>query len=75
LPPLRRELAQIEERIAALAAERSRLEAQACEEAGYGKLTDPARERVARDAAALEARWLEIASAIEAAERRTVDTR
>jgi ATP-binding cassette subfamily F protein 3 len=62
----RRELAQIERRIAAVAAERAQLEAPHGDRAALGGLAAK-RARLARDAAALEARWMEVGTAIEAA--------
>ena len=70
LPALRREMEQIERRLATLAAEQASLGAAAGEES-----TTPAKDRrlarLARDASMLEARWMEIGTAIEAAEART----
>jgi len=63
----RRELAQIERRIAAIAAERALLEAAHGDQAAHGGLAAK-RARLARDAASLEARWMEVGTAIEAAE-------
>jgi ATP-binding cassette subfamily F protein 3 len=58
LAQLRRELAQIERRIAAIAAEQTSLDAQESDK----------RVRSASDLGVLEARWMEIGTAIEAAE-------
>jgi ATP-binding cassette subfamily F protein 3 len=89
---LRRELEQIERRIAAIAAEQSSLPAPADEpavgQAGSGragarqagpgpsdlqrKLADR-RARLTRDAATLEARWMELGTALEAAEAQAGD--
>ncbi len=63
----RRELEQIERRIASVAAERTVLEAKLCGRDEYGRLEDK-KARLARDAASLEARWVEVGIAIEAAE-------
>jgi len=67
LRKLRREIADIEKRIAAIAAERITVEAELCKnpmheglQAQYADLT--------RDAASMESRWMEIGTAIEAAE-------
>jgi ATP-binding cassette subfamily F protein 3 len=63
----RRELEQIERRLASIAAERTLIETSLRVGAGDGKLSE--REaRLARDAASLEARWLEVGTAIEEAE-------
>jgi len=68
LRKLRREIADIEKRITAIAAERITVEEELCKnpmhdglQAEYGRLN--------RDAASMETRWLEIGTAIEAAER------
>jgi ATP-binding cassette subfamily F protein 3 len=65
----RRELEQIERQIAAIAAERTRLEAAPRNPAEHGKLSQQ-QARLMRDAAALEARWMEVGTAIEEAEHR-----
>jgi ATP-binding cassette, subfamily F, member 3 len=104
LAQLRRELEQIERRIAAVAAEQASLQAQI---AGHGSRSEadaipstnvaasakairsaktivPAKAvlsdrlteksaRLTRDAASLEARWMEVGTAIEAAEAKTSD--
>jgi ATP-binding cassette, subfamily F, member 3 len=67
LVPLRRELEQIERRIASIAAEQASLEAQHADSALQGTLAHR-RARLLRDAASLEARWMEVGTAIEAAE-------
>ena len=70
LSQLRHELKRIEKRIAANAAERALLDthADALETAApQGKLEEK-RSRLARDAASLEARWMEVGMAIETAE-------
>jgi ATP-binding cassette subfamily F protein 3 len=59
---MRRELEQIERRIAAIAAEQSTLDG-----ADAARLA-ARRTRLARDAASLETRWLELGTALEAAE-------
>ena len=68
LRKLRREIADIEQRIAAIAAERITVEEALCKhpldeglQAQYAGLN--------RDAASMESRWMEIGTAIEAAER------
>ena len=68
IAPLRREFDELERRIAALAAERTALEA-AFGEGGFtpGEQIDKYTE-LARELGTLEERWVEIGSAIEAAE-------
>jgi ATP-binding cassette subfamily F protein 3 len=70
LTQLRRELEQIERRIASIAAEQQSLEAKDAESALNGTLAHR-RARLTRDAASLEARWMEVGTAIEAAEAQT----
>jgi ATP-binding cassette subfamily F protein 3 len=67
LMQLRRELEQIERRIAAVAAEQASLDAQASGPDLQARLAGK-RARLTRDAASLEARWMEVGTAIEAAE-------
>ncbi|MGA2189724.1 MAG: ATP-binding cassette domain-containing protein [Steroidobacteraceae bacterium] len=67
LASLRRELDQVERRIAAIAAEQTSLDAQAGGPGLPPKLADK-RARLTRDAASLEARWMEIGAALEASE-------
>jgi ATP-binding cassette, subfamily F, member 3 len=69
---LRRELEQIERRIASIAAEQASLEAQHADSALPGSLAHR-RARLLRDAASLEARWMEVGTAIEAAEAQGPD--
>jgi len=66
LDELRRELGQIERRLAAIAREQALLEAgpDPAAQARY----DSRRARLARDAASLEERWLEVGTALEASE-------
>jgi ATP-binding cassette subfamily F protein 3 len=64
---LRRELEQIERRLANIAAERTQLEAERLDSDAHGKLAHK-NARLLRDATSLEARWLEVGTAIEAAE-------
>ncbi len=66
----RRELEQIERQIAVIAAERTRLEAALRNPAEHGKLSQQ-QACLMRDAAALEARWMEVGTAIEEAEQRS----
>ena len=65
LQRLRRELEQIERRLTSVTREQTALEA-----AGPAAVPGPAGKgaRLRRDAAALEARWMEVAAALEAAE-------
>jgi ATP-binding cassette subfamily F protein 3 len=72
LVPLRRELEQIERRIASIAAEQASLEAQHADSALRGSLAHR-RARLLRDATSLEARWMEVGTAIEAAEAQGPD--
>ena len=67
LAQLRRQLEQVERRIAAIAAERSALEPGAGSQDAQDRIAEK-RARLARDAASLEERWMEIGTAIEAAE-------
>jgi len=69
---LRRELEQIERRIASVATEQASLEAQHADSALQGSLAHR-RARLYRDAASLEARWMEVGTAIEAAEAQDPD--
>jgi ATP-binding cassette subfamily F protein 3 len=69
LRKLRREIADIEKRIAAIAAERIAVEEELCK----NPLHDGLQAQYAdlnRDAASMESRWMEIGTAIEAAETR-----
>jgi ATP-binding cassette, subfamily F, member 3 len=63
----RQELEQIERRMAAIAAERTRLEVELRDGGGHGKLAEK-NTRLIRTAASLEARWVEVGTAIEEAE-------
>jgi ATP-binding cassette subfamily F protein 3 len=64
---LRREIEQVEQRIAAIAAARARVETALCQDPMDAGLQSQHAE-LTRDAAALETRWMEIGTAIEAAE-------
>ncbi len=64
-PELRRELEQIERKIANIAAEREFLDAEPDDPAQESRLAGR-RARLSRDADALEARWMEVGTAIEA---------
>jgi ATP-binding cassette subfamily F protein 3 len=68
LSQLRRELEQIERRIATIAAEQSSLGTKVADPAMHGRLA-----RLTRDAASLEARWMEVGTAIEASEAKGPD--
>ncbi|HLZ96581.1 MAG TPA: ATP-binding cassette domain-containing protein, partial [Steroidobacteraceae bacterium] len=72
LGQLRRELAQIERRIAANAAEQAAVNASGADPASDKRLADK-RARLIREAALLESRWMEVGIAIEAAEVRALD--
>jgi ATP-binding cassette, subfamily F, member 3 len=67
LNALRREIAQIEQRIAAISAERTMIEAALCQDPMHGGLQTQHAD-LTRDAASMETRWMEIGTAIEAAE-------
>jgi ATP-binding cassette subfamily F protein 3 len=72
LRKLRREIADIEKRIAVIAAERITVEEDLCK----NPLNDGLQAQYAdlnRDAATMESRWMEIGTAIEAAERQAGD--
>jgi ATP-binding cassette subfamily F protein 3 len=64
---LRREIDEIETRISALSAERAVVEAQLCKDPIHGGLQARYAELI-RGAASLESRWMEVGTAIEAAE-------
>jgi ATP-binding cassette subfamily F protein 3 len=66
LAQLRRELEQIERRIASIAVERASLAAELAKGAHPGLTAK--NTRLARDAESLESRWMEVGTAIEAAE-------
>jgi len=72
LTELHRELEQIERKIANIAAERELLDAEPDDPAQRSRLTSR-RARLSRDADALEARWMEVGTAIEAAEAKEPD--
>jgi ATP-binding cassette, subfamily F, member 3 len=92
LARLRREMEQIERRIANVAAERAAVDAEAAETAANLKLranikpdSKPKfadrsaaladkRSRLIQDAASLEARWMEVGTALEAAEGQASDS-
>jgi ATP-binding cassette subfamily F protein 3 len=72
LGQLRRELTQIERRIAANAAEQTAMDSSVADPTNDKRLADK-RARLARDAALLESRWMEVGIAIEAAEAQASD--
>jgi ATP-binding cassette, subfamily F, member 3 len=67
LTQLRRELEQIERRIATVAAEQAALAAELADSPAQGRIAEK-NARLTRDAVSLEARWMEVGTAIEAAE-------
>ncbi len=67
---LRREIEQVEQRLAAIAAAQARVDAALCQDPMDVGLQSQHAD-LARDAAALESRWMEIGTAIEAAETGT----
>jgi len=67
LVQLRREITEIENRIAAIAARRALIEARLCEEPMHGGLQAEYAD-LARDEASMELRWMEVGTALEAAE-------
>ncbi len=73
LDQLRRELAQIERRIAANAAEQTAMNASVVADPATDKRLADKRARLTRDAALLESRWMEVGIAIEAAEAQAAD--
>jgi ATP-binding cassette subfamily F protein 3 len=70
LTEMRLEMNQIEKRLVAIDAERSLIEAELCKDPMHGGLQARHAE-LTRDAAAMESRWLEVGTAIEAAETQT----
>jgi ATP-binding cassette subfamily F protein 3 len=67
LSELRREILQIEARIAAIAEERTLIEAELCKDPMHGGLQAQHAD-LTRDEAAMETRWMEIGTAIETVE-------
>jgi ATP-binding cassette subfamily F protein 3 len=67
LAELRREIGQVEKRIDAIAAELTLIETELCNDPMHGGL-QARHADLTRDSAAMEARWLEIGTSIEAAE-------
>jgi ATP-binding cassette, subfamily F, member 3 len=64
---LRREIEQIEQRIAAISVQRTLIEEALCQDPMHGGLQAQHAD-LTRDAASMEMRWMEIGTAIEAAE-------
>jgi ATP-binding cassette, subfamily F, member 3 len=60
----RGELAQIEQRPAAIAAEQESIEVELCGSSGH-RILEARKARLSRDAAALEARWMELGTALD----------
>jgi ATP-binding cassette, subfamily F, member 3 len=69
LAELRREIERVERRIAAIFAERTRIEEELCKDPMHGGLQAQHADLI-RDAAQLEARWLEVGTELEAQEAR-----
>jgi ATP-binding cassette subfamily F protein 3 len=67
LSALRRELGQIEMRIAAIAAERALIEEELCKDPMHGGLQAQHADLM-RDGTAMETRWMEVGTALESAE-------
>jgi ATP-binding cassette subfamily F protein 3 len=72
LSELRREIAHIEQRIADIAAQRTRVEAALCKDPMHGGLQAEHAD-LSRDADSMETRWMEVGTAIEAAEAQLGD--
>jgi ATP-binding cassette, subfamily F, member 3 len=72
LRKLRREIADVEKRIAAIAAERITVEEELCKNPMHDGLQAQYAD-LNRDAASMESRWMEIGTAIEAAEHQAGD--
>ncbi|MEP6545933.1 MAG: ATP-binding cassette domain-containing protein [Gammaproteobacteria bacterium] len=67
LSKLRREMVEVEQRIAAIAAQMSQVETALCQDPMHGGLQAQHAD-LTRDTAAVEMRWMEIGTALEAAE-------
>jgi septal ring factor EnvC (AmiA/AmiB activator) len=67
LAQLRREIEQVEKRISTIAAERAQVEEQLCKDPMHAGLQAQHADLM-RDEASMETRWMEVGSAIEAAE-------
>jgi ATP-binding cassette, subfamily F, member 3 len=72
LGELRREIEQIEQRISAIAAARTLVEAELCKDPMHGGLQAQHAD-LTRDEALLETRWMEVGTAIESAETQSGD--
>jgi ATP-binding cassette subfamily F protein 3 len=72
LSELRRELERVEKRIAELAAGRTRVEAALCDDPLHGGL-QAEHAALTREAAAMETRWMEVATELEASEAQTAE--
>ncbi|GAC1303161.1 MAG: ATP-binding cassette domain-containing protein [Steroidobacteraceae bacterium] len=70
---LRREIAQIEQRIMTVEAERTLIEAELCKDPMHGGL-QARHAALTRDTASLESRWMEVGTAIEEAEAADAQT-
>jgi ATP-binding cassette subfamily F protein 3 len=73
LSELRREIEQIEKRISAIAADRMLVEAELCKDPMHGGL-QARHADLTRDEALWETRWMEVGTAIEAAETQIGDS-
>jgi ATP-binding cassette subfamily F protein 3 len=73
LGELHREIEQIEKRIIAIAAERTRIEAELCKDPMHGGLQAQHAD-LTRDAASMEKQWMDVGTAIEAAEAEVSDS-
>jgi ATP-binding cassette subfamily F protein 3 len=73
LSELRREIELIEKRISAIAAERTLVEAELCKDPMHGGLQAQHAD-LTRDEALMETRWMEVGTAIEAAETEISDS-
>jgi ATP-binding cassette subfamily F protein 3 len=67
LKELRREIAQVEARIADIAAQKARVEEDLCQDPMHGEL-QARHANLTRDADSMETRWVELGTALEAAE-------
>jgi ATP-binding cassette subfamily F protein 3 len=73
LGELRREIERIEDRIAEIAVQRSLVEEELCRDPMHGGL-QARHADLTRDAASMETLWMEVGSAIEAAEAQIADS-
>jgi ATP-binding cassette subfamily F protein 3 len=74
LTALRREIAEIERRIAENAAQLARVEEALCKDPMHAAL-QAEHAQLTRDAGTIESRWMEVGTAIEAAEAQLGDSR